>query len=378
MNNDCMLSTEIKISPTVFRFCSEREKRNRNDWKKFAPQAQQTLNVFVVGSGNVTRSRVRPAIQAIADETSNVGIRAMYFDIQESSPFQLRQDENVQEFYQQINPDCVLPYDTLNDRGFMNSDLAVVALPTSLHGRIAMQAASIARWVAVDKPISSVVNEARAMSRIPNICGLSHFLAKTAVSRFWELNPKYTNAIDAYFMETMGVGKRILDPSFEDLGYHQAAFLLGHFPGANLIVDRCVTMTYQPNNDAETPHVTTAARIEGIVEFDGRHIPFRIIVGKGFEKTKQEIHIHSREGVEVISQTGDSPNWLPYKQLLKSLLIDNEPQQMLPMEEHLKLVQFCARAACIEEDAGHYEFGASPPLVDLELVPELSELLSIC
>jgi hypothetical protein len=319
--------------------------------------------------------RARKALNAIADEKPDTSVRAFYIDIHDEPPFEPRQDESVQEVYVQVNPDCLLPFDELNKRGFMTADLTIVGSPTRLHGLFASQAASVSRTVAVDKPLSPSVSEARAMARFPNVFGLTHFVAKESVRPLWALNPHDTVAVDAVFMETGGVGRRDLDPAYEDLGYHQGAYLLAHFREGRLNLERCATMTYVPDLDDPVPRVSTAARLEGFVELPERRVPFRIVVGKGFDQATQELHVCSIDGKKVISQAGDTPNWLPYRRMLESLLLDDASNWLLPMEMHVELVRFCARAAEIQEDAGCYEFGETPPFCNLELAPCLAHVL---
>jgi len=326
-----------------------------------ANKLRKPLNILAIATGDMMRTRARPALHDIAFESDLYALRIAYLDIRDDAPFGLLQTDEVQEFYVQIDEKARLPFDTLNAMGFMACDLAIVGSPTPLHGQFAFQAASIAENVAVDKPLTPTVGEARALSRSSSVYAMSHFLAKTSIQPLWELSPDNTARIEAFFMQRGGVGMRNLDPAYEDLGYHQAAILLKHFSAARLTVDLCQTMTYEPVANASTPRVTTAARITGTVETPMAKVPFAIVVAKGCEDDLQELRIHPLQGnTTVVRQTGDTPKWLPYRRMLKGLLFDDKPEHLLSMAHHVESVHFCDRAKQREDNLGYYGFGTNP------------------
>ena len=112
--------------------------------------------ILVIGCGDVTANRFRPAMERLQAE--GLVCRIAYLDILPQCPL------DVSAEYLCLEADGVLPLDTLAERELLGPHvLALICAPTRYHAHYAKQLLGTGTRVAVEKPLDLSVTAANSL-----------------------------------------------------------------------------------------------------------------------------------------------------------------------------------------------------------------------
>jgi hypothetical protein len=339
----------------------------------YRPSPSRFMNAIVVGTGDATRSRLRPALHYLRRE---VGLqRLLYLDLHDRPPFDLAPDEH----YRAVVGDSRVPVAELNRLEFTGPDtLAVVAVPTGWHLPYARQLARLVGRVAVEKPLTRDLADAeRLAGDTVRPLPMSHFLFKEPMRRWLDTCRRQGpsrlerfSAIRIDLLERKAVGGRQIDPSLWDLGWHALECVLAPYRAAGLPVtleiDAVFTAGYSQTETEPDPPADTAARIAGRLYHARAVVPFDLRMGKGLDTDRKSLTYRVAGQPDLVidlSETGRDA----HQRLLAELLTQAEPDLGLGLDDAIDLVRLCDRAERMATVEPSYRFGRTPAFLTDEV-----------
>jgi hypothetical protein len=324
--------------------------------------------LILVGSGQVVRDRIRPALPRLR----LMGVRqVIYLDVFDRAPFRLADDER----YLRAMPGSRLPLEALSALDALGpTTLAVVCTPTGWHLHYCEQLHPLVGRVACEKPLTRDHAAAQLLlATQPNLQPISHFLHKQAM-RDWLAYCQgarlpwlpHCVGVRVDLLESRDVGRRDVDPVLHDLGWHAWELLLAPFRAAGksaaVELEAARTATYAPRQGEALPPGGTAARLSGRAFVGGFWVPFDFRLGKGLGADSKTLCYFFDTGGSIridLSESGP----LAHRRVLEELLTAERPDLGVDLADAIELVRLCALSQGQARDEGSHPIGQMPALL---------------
>ena len=334
--------------------------------------------VGIVGSGEVVRQRLWPALQSRGAFLEGL----LVCSLEPQSGL-----EGLPHQYCQVGSESLLPLDHLYEQGFLGKDtLWIIATPPDSHVAYTVQLAGLCR-VGVEKPIATTSRQARLLWPFTQgfeVYCLSHKVFNASVLAFIEAcrhDPSVLRQvchIEGAFYETAGLShSRQQEDCLLDVQWHLfTTALIAPFKAASqsqygITVDRTWVATHEPDLPGRyaPPLVWTASRVQGTLVWDGREVTYDHCQAKGAPTNVKRIRLFDRAGTLLqaidLNETGARAHARMLQALLRPAV--DMPLTLSDAIAGMELID-ASRAMAHEEPP--YAFGHIPGFLAGREVPE--------
>lgn len=332
--------------------------------KLVATSFSRVWQVVVVGCGDVTQRRVRPALRAL-HRKGYVG-SVLYIDIRPlvfTEPLDPTFEKSLQ-----ISPEIDRTLLTLRTLGWLGDEtLVLVNTSSQFHVAYALAFAPVCGRVAVEKPLALSTREAAMLANWDGkVFALGHQLFKSEMrvltTEFRDEDYNLTQITSARFtlFETKGVGVRQIDNALIDLGWHGVECLAAPLAAVGetlgLVVEAAEISTYVKGPDQ--PAKPTAARINLQIAIGSHVIPAEIRVGKGMSSTHKSVEFFTAAGLWKSASLETREN--SHIPMIDALVTADDPDMQLGLHDVLKIVEVCEDGCRVAKELPAYKFGRTP------------------
>jgi hypothetical protein len=342
-----------------------------------SPPGPCIKKVGIVGSGEVVRQRLWPALQSIGAALEGL----LVYSLEPQSGL-----KGLPHQYYQLGSESLLPLDHLDAQGFLGKDaLWIIATPPDSHVPYTEQLAGQCR-VAVEKPIATTSRQARLLLPFTEgfeVYCLSHKVFNASVLAFVEMcrhDPSVLRQvchIEGAFYETAGLShSRQQEDCILDVQWHLVTTaLIAPFKAASqsqygITVDRAWVATHEPDLPGRyaPPMVSTASRIQGMLLWDGHEVTYDHCQAKGAPSNVKGLRLFDRAGTLLqaidLNETGSQAHARMLQVLLRPVV--NMPLTLSDAIAGMELID-ASRAMAHEEPP--YAFGHMPGFLAGREVP---------
>jgi hypothetical protein len=333
--------------------------------------------VGIVGSGEVVRQRLWPALQSIGASLDGL----MVCSLEPQSGL-----VGLPHQYYQVESENLLPLDRLYAQGFLGKDtLWIIATPPDSHVAYTVQLAGLCR-VGVEKPIAATSRQARLLwpfaQGFEAYC-LSHKVFNASVLAFIEMcrhDPSVLRQVchvEGAFYEMAGLSHdRQQEDCLLDVQWHLfTTALIAPFKAAfqsqcDITVDRAWVATHGPDllGRYAPPRVWTASRVQGALVWDGHEVTYDHCQAKGAPTNVKGLRLFDRAG--TLLQTIDLNETGPraHARMLQALL---RPVVTMPLtlSDAIAGMELIDASRAIAYDEPPYAFGHMPNFLAGKEVP---------
>lgn len=324
-------------------------------------------NLIVLGAGNVTESKIDPALASLAAEGKID--RVSYLDVRETCPFE---SKTAGAEYHTIDP--VTPIaPQLVSRGIDASQcLSIVACPTRWHAGYARQFAQLGR-TAVEKPLTMDAETAKELSAMPgDLHAIGHQLFKKPMLDFLDrclqrvVPIPSVSRIEFDLLETISCGNRLVDPILWDTGMHAAEALLSTYEAAGvacrfeLLSARC--SRYRDDTTiatGEASTVRTAGRVDAMLHTPHGTVDVVFRLGKGMGRATKGLRLYAGDN-QVEEVNLDESGSAAHRRLIDELLSQPTPNMRLSLPGVVQAIEWCDEANRVATNEPDYDFGTTP------------------
>ncbi len=317
--------------------------------------------IVVIGSGDVVRKKIWPALQANGHGIAKVAV----YSLEREDPL-----NTLPHSYYRVAADSRLPLDVLKADGFpFPRTLSVIATPSACHVGYAKQLAPYCR-VAVEKPLAANGDNGFEVYPIDHKLFNADVLA--AVDDY-QSNPsrlREVRHIGACFYEAAGISHgRVQEDGIADVQHHLLVPLLAMFKpdGAapEIAIESVVVAVHEPDGAGrfQAASVWTASRIRGWVTRDGCRATFDLRQAKGAPRDHKAIELYSHRGELLRSVDMGETGWQAHARVLAELL-KPRPNMRYDLADGVAVMKLIDHSRSIARVERPYPFGELPDFLE--------------